>query len=168
MNSRLVSGVTGAAPIWHAIMAHLLKNRETNWPEPPADIAKAAVCWTGIPNQGEENVYDENGNLVSTNGCGESKTDYYWKQANPTRSTLRHQGIQICQETGLPPNLNQSSHDEPAPNCTTSDGEYLIAQDPLLDFYCVDCPRPVDENGKTLREKPYLVLASDYARQYGD
>lgn len=168
MNSRLVSGVTGAAPIWHDIMEHLLKNRETNWPEPPADIAKAAVCWTGIPNQGEENVYDEEGNLVSTSGCGESKTDYYWKQANPTRSTLRHQGVQICQETGLPPNTNRQNNEEEPPSCTTSDGEYLIAQDPLLDFYCVDCPRPTDENGKIVREKPYLVLASDYARQYGD
>lgn len=166
MNQRLVSGVTGAAPIWHDLMTHFLKNESITWSDPPETVKKAAVCWSGMPEKNTNNVYDDEGKLVASGGCGNSRNDFYWTQSNPTRSTLRNQTIQICSETGLPP-VAAKPGEEPAP-CSLTEGECLIAQDPLLDFYCTNCPRPTDENGKTIYEKPYLVLASDYARQYGD
>src|SRR3990167_8619815 len=44
MNPYIVSGVTGAAPIWHDIMSQLLKGRKPVWPEKPEDIVGRDVC----------------------------------------------------------------------------------------------------------------------------
>jgi 1A family penicillin-binding protein len=44
MNPYLVSGVTGAAPIWHGIMTYLLKNQPDLPPVKPAGVIGAQVC----------------------------------------------------------------------------------------------------------------------------
>ena len=54
MNQSLVSGITGAAPIWHKIMSKILENRKPVWSEKPDGIVGKDVCvLTGLlaPNQ---------------------------------------------------------------------------------------------------------------------
>jgi membrane peptidoglycan carboxypeptidase len=37
------TGITGAAPIWHAFMNHQLQNVPDDWPGPPGDVKKASM-----------------------------------------------------------------------------------------------------------------------------
>jgi membrane peptidoglycan carboxypeptidase len=39
---RGTTGITGAAPIWHAFMDHQLTNVSDDWPPPPADVHRAS------------------------------------------------------------------------------------------------------------------------------
>ena len=46
MNPYLVSGITGAAPIWNGIMTYLLKNQSDLPPVKPATVIGTKVCMT--------------------------------------------------------------------------------------------------------------------------
>ncbi len=41
---RHVSGITGAAPIWHDVMEELLKGRPVRWFDPPQGLVRVQVC----------------------------------------------------------------------------------------------------------------------------
>lgn len=161
MNSRLVSGVTGAAPIWNQLMTYLLKDQAVSWPEKPTEVEEGSVCWTGRPAAKLERVFDEEGNELPGGSCGETKKDLFWSESYPTRSNVRKEGVWVRPETGLPPL-------EGEPQEGLEAREQMIAQDPLLDYYCLDCQRATDENGKTIGDKPYLVKEGMGARMYGD
>lgn len=45
----LASGITGAAPIWHDLMSHLLENENPQRPQPPSDVAQSFVCNGAAP-----------------------------------------------------------------------------------------------------------------------
>lgn len=54
--SGVVSGVTGAAPIWHTVITHLLENKKPEIPQKPPDVYGKYVCTnTGsiAPKDGE-------------------------------------------------------------------------------------------------------------------
>lgn len=163
MNSRLVSGVTGAAPIWHELMTNVLKDKEVIWPSAPETIQEGDVCWTGMPEKsGDITVNEETGEQKNNVlGCGEVKRDIYWTKSTPARSGANKEAAWINPTTGLPPRDDESQeglHSE----------EKQIAKDPLLDYYCVDCVRAVDENGKAIVDRAYFVSEGEGARQYGD
>lgn len=162
MNYRLVSGVTGAAPIWNDLMSRLLTNEEIIWPAAPETIQEGNVCWTGMPLRSADQKFDENGNEIPmANGCGDTKRDLYWTKSYPTRSGVRTEPTWINPITGLPPKEDESQEGlEPQ--------DRQIAQDPLLDYYCLDCVRAVDENGRQIVDSPYYVSEGMGARQYGD
>ena len=44
MSPWLVSGVSGAAPIWHQIMAQVLADQPDEWPKKPENIVGLQVC----------------------------------------------------------------------------------------------------------------------------
>jgi len=44
MNSSLVSGITGAAPIWNKLMRHVLEGQSDIWPKKPDGIVGAQIC----------------------------------------------------------------------------------------------------------------------------
>jgi penicillin-binding protein 1C len=44
--SGVVTGITGAAPIWNDIMSHLLKNKQPQIPQKPPDVFGEYVCTT--------------------------------------------------------------------------------------------------------------------------
>ncbi|PWH17610.1 MAG: penicillin-binding protein [Ardenticatenia bacterium] len=47
---RHVSGITGAAPIWHDVMETLLKGRPVRWFDPPEGLVRMSVCAdSGLP-----------------------------------------------------------------------------------------------------------------------
>lgn len=143
MNPYLVSGVTGAAPIWNDIMSYVLKGKEAVWPDKPGDVLSAPVCVHGMPPRSGEN-------------CQTSGPELYWRFSQPSRSTVVTKETWIRPETGLPPKPGESV-----------DGLVLetksLYQDPLTDQYCADCNRPVNDQGKIQYEQH--VVTSDYQNQ---
>jgi hypothetical protein len=133
MNPYLVSGITGAAPIFNDIMTYVLKDKEAVWPEKPSDVFSAKVCVHGMPpRQGES--------------CQTSMSELYWRESQPSKSSIVKKQTWIRPETGLPPNPGEST-----------DGlvlqEKMIVQDPLTNEYCSDCARQTSEDGKVIYEQ---------------
>ena len=160
MNNRLVSGVTGAAPIWHDIMTWLLQDQqEINWPQ-VGDIEEDYVCWTGMPRRDQDFSFDEAGNALNDN-CGEQKKDKFWANSAPTRSGVRREAVFYCSNTGLPQTGNEDCGELQA-------GDFQIATDPLTNYYCLDCPRPTDETGHVIYGKTAYIGEEVAAAQYGD
>lgn len=56
--SGLVSGITGAAPIWHTLMSHLLIGKEPEIPQKPPDVYGKYVCtsFQVAPPSGQPNT----------------------------------------------------------------------------------------------------------------
>lgn len=132
MNPYLVSGVTGAAPIWNDIMSYVLKNQAPIWQEKPSDVASAPVCATGMPPQ-------------SGDSCKVGNTEMFWIRSRPSESKAYTKETWIKADTGLPPasgdqdNLILESH--------------TFYSDPLTPQYCVDCRRAVNDQGKVQYEQ---------------
>lgn len=133
MNPYLVSGITGAAPIFNDIMSFILQGRESVWQEKPSDVFSADVCLHGMPPQRGEN-------------CQSRGQELFWREGQPSQSQMITQDIWINPETGLPPAPGESQ-----------DGLQLqsrtIYEDPLTQGYCADCVRPVNEQGQVMYEQ---------------
>ena len=71
MNRNLVSGVTGAAPIWHEVMSHLLKDVEAKDFPVPQGLIPVKVCAV-------------NGLLTCPN-CPQEKVEYFTADKVPTK-----------------------------------------------------------------------------------
>ncbi len=140
MNPYLVSGITGAAPIFNDIMSYVLKDKEPVWPEKPGDVLSSVICPHGMPPRPNEQ-------------CQTSGPELYWKDGMPARSGSYTKEVWIRPETGLPPNPGE-----------VVDGLVLqtktMYQDPLTEQYCTDCSRPVNEEGKIQYERQ--VVTNDY------
>lgn len=133
MNPYLVSGVTGAAPIWNDIMSYLLAGREPMWQDKPGDVLSAQVCPHGMPKQANED-------------CPLSGPELYWKESQPSHSSATAKEVWIKPDTGLPPQPGEQV-----------DGlvleRKLLYQDPLTELYCADCNRAVNDQGKVQYEQ---------------
>lgn len=71
MNSNLVSGITGAAPIWHEIMSYLLKDAQASEFTAPEGLIAVKICAT-------------NGLLTCPN-CPQEKIEYFSADKVPTK-----------------------------------------------------------------------------------
>jgi len=130
MNPYLVSGVTGAAPIWHDIMAFILRGQEPLWPEKPDDVKSAPVCATGMPPE----------------KCEPRYTELFWEEGVASRSKVEKRNTWIKADTGLPPATGESEEELVLE-------EHSFYTDPIVENYCLDCRRAVDAEGKTVYEK---------------
>lgn len=157
MNPYLVSGVTGAAPIWNDVMSFVLKNYSSwsetpslsSWPEKPELIVEAPYCVRSgaLPNpEGPE--------------C-ETKTDYFWKGTEPQATENVWNGTWIAEQTGLPPR-----QDDPTDKLKFE--EHILLTDPFTRDYCLDCQRQmidtVDDEGNPVQEpveEKYFATAED-------
>ena len=131
MNPYLVSGVTGAAPIWHDIMTYLIKDREPVWQEKPPDIKSGQVCFHGFPQQADE-------------ACQSKGTELFWEASLPSTVQITKQQIWVDPSTGQPPPVD-----------TNVDGlvleEHVFYQDPLSDkLECIDCSLEIEAGSFTL------------------
>lgn len=54
---RDVSGVSGAAPVWHDVMAYLHRERASRPPAMPADVERVPVRFEGVPEPAREEVF---------------------------------------------------------------------------------------------------------------
>ncbi|MBU0619206.1 PBP1A family penicillin-binding protein [Patescibacteria group bacterium] len=134
MHPYLVSGITGAAPIWHQIMTHVLKDQPDEWPKKPENIVGLTIC-------------SMSGLLPGESGC-ETRFEYFIKDSAPTKVDNIKQQIWIDKNTNLP--------SEPGVTDNLELQEHLILSDPVVTDYCLTCPRPVDENGQ-IQEQPTSI-----------
>ena len=134
MNPYLVSGVTGAAPIWNDIMSFILEGHESVWPEKPTDVTQAMVCASGMTPEKSEN------------NCRALNQDLFWENSQPSQAQVIEKEVWIKPETGLPP-----AYGEQAEGLVLE--RHTLYQDPVTNLYCVDCNRPANEDGKTQYEK---------------
>jgi 1A family penicillin-binding protein len=130
MNPALVSGVTGAAPIWNKLMSRLLKDQPDIWPKQPEDIIGAKVC-------------SVSGQLPAPNGetCN-ARYEYFIKDTVPTQTETLKQAILIDKTTGELASPTQTENVEPQ--------EKLVIKD-NYSTYCLDCPH---NDAKTVLVSP--------------
>lgn len=136
MNNALVSGVTGAAPIWNKIIKRVLEGKPDIWPKQPDGIVGARVCTTtGLlpPNQpGPENQGTDPGNQPDdVLGCP-TRFEYIIK-GTAARSTNTRTMVAIDKATGDLAPANQTDNIEMQ--------EHSIAWDGIT-RWCLDCTHP--------------------------
>jgi len=135
MNPWIVSGVSGAAPIWHDIMEYVLKDQPDEWPKKPENIIGLQVCnITGLRPNPEA-------------PC-ETRFEYFIKGQEPNMEPLLKRGIWIDKDTKRPPIEGKTDNLELQ--------EHIILSDPVQKDYCLDCEKPVNEEGKP-QEEPYTI-----------
>jgi len=135
----LVSGTTGAAPIWNKIMTNLLEDKAVKKPVRPASIVGMHVCnltGLGIPDE----------------GC-ESHFEYFKKEFLPAKQGSLRQNVLVNKDTGR---LVQEG--ENIPNAEWQ--EHSIVTDINGVNICLDCPvnQVVDENGEMKDEKHIVTI----------
>jgi penicillin-binding protein 1C len=120
--SGLVSGITGAAPIWNDIMSHLLKDKS---PEPisrPTDVIQKAVC-------------SDTGLATGTTGATcPTRFEYLLKGTEATKGQIVVGDTQVDKTTQDLPAKGQTDNLD-----TKSETLYI---DPTGDKYCLSCPHP--------------------------
>ena len=124
MNPWLVSGVTGAAPIWNKIIKKALVGKPDIWPKQPDGIVGAQICTTsGLlpPRDGD-----------GDRGCP-TRFEYFIKGTMPSERENLRQPVLIDKATG----------DLAAPGKTDAVEmqDHSILKD-SLSVYCLDCPHP--------------------------
>lgn len=129
MNQALVSGVTGAAPIWNRIMTRILKDRPPIWPGKPGDVVGRDVCTL-------------TGALPTPEFPCDTRHEYFWEKYLPENNYLIQKDILVRKDTGVPP--------EPAGGPTDASVElemrpHTILSDPLVLLYCASCSYPVEQ-----------------------
>jgi membrane peptidoglycan carboxypeptidase len=122
--SGLVSGITGAAPIWNDIMSDLLKDKT---PEPILQP----------PSVIQKNVCSDTGLLPPPPGSGPScptRLEYFVKGTEPTKGQVGNEKVWVDKTTQDLPAKGQTD------NLDSKDE--VIYTDPTGDRYCLTCPHP--------------------------
>lgn len=122
--SGLVSGVTGAAPIWNKIMAKLLLGKKSESPKIPDSVVGIHVCATSgklPPPEG------------TPNRC-QTRFEYFIKGKEP-------KGVDDSTKQAL---VDKTTGDLAAPNQTDNveQKDVLVVTDPTGDSWCLSCPHP--------------------------
>ncbi len=129
MHPYLVSGVTGAAPIWNALMDKTLEGKEAEWPDRPVGIVGRDVCSLSglVPNP--------------DNPCP-TRHEFFNKKFDLNQIDFSRRGIWIKKDTNLPPEEGDFENIELR--------EHTVISDALVKDFCLDCPWPqdVNENGE--------------------
>ncbi len=127
--SQIVSGTTGAAPIWNKLMTHILENVESKrWIVPASIIG--------------ENVCNLTGQLPPDEGC-DSHYEYFKPEYAPTQKVSLRQNILINKDTGEPvqPGENQPNVEYQSHSVVTDATNVLV---------CLDCTPIGAAAGSTL------------------
>ena len=128
----LTSGVTGAAPIWHDLISHLLENKTATWPEKPANVIAKQVC----TNSG---LFPSAENPCST------RSELFIEDTNPLSGAHSIRGIWINKDTSLPAFTGDIPPDE-----VNTDNlqlqEHTVLSDPFTKDFCLSCPWPQEVN----------------------
>lgn len=130
MNPALVSGITGAAPIWNDIMRKVLKNQKPIWPDVPPDVTSASICsTTGLLSN-------------PANPC-QTRNEFFWKGTEPTTLDPVSTDTWISPATHLPPNPGDST-------TGLNLEKHVFYSDPFTSAFCADCSYPLDDKGKPI------------------
>lgn len=118
----LVSGITGAAPIWHDTMAYLLKDKPPEAPVKPDDVYGKQVCNISGLLPPAEGAPDR---------CG-TRFEYFIRGTEPNRIEEFKQKVWIDKTT--------QDLAKPGQTDNVEEKEKLIVSDPTGDGFCLDCP----------------------------
>jgi 1A family penicillin-binding protein len=115
----VVSGTTGAAPIWNKIMTEVLKNKPIKKMTIPGNVIGMNVCnLTGL--------------LPPTEGC-EAHYEYFKKDNLPKRQEFTRRSVLIDKSTG-----RLAREEDNLPN--TEYQEHTLIQEAGGNWVCLDCP----------------------------
>lgn len=117
----VVSGITGAAPIWNNIMSYLLKDKPQEPLSRPADVIQKQVC-------SDTGFFPGAGSLCPT------RFEYFIKGTEKAVGTVTNESILIDKTTQDLAKKNQTDNTEPK--------EQTIFTDATGDKYCISCPHP--------------------------
>ena len=120
MDQSLVSGVSGAAPIWNKVMTKALENQEDLWPQQPADVVGRTIC-------------SDSGRIPTGEGSCPTRYEYFNKNYLPSMQEPDRMQISIDKETGNIAPAGQTDNIEMQ--------EHPVVKDIFGDLYCVDCPQ---------------------------
>lgn len=136
MNPYLVSGITGAAPIFNDIMSYVLAGKEPVWQEKPPDVASSGVCANGFPP-----------NYKGNDNCSVRYTELFWKDSQPSATKMVTRQVWIKEATGQPAAEGDN------------DGvrleERTFYEDPVTSVYCTSCGQPGSDG--TIQYQPNVV-----------
>jgi penicillin-binding protein 1C len=126
----LVSGTTGAAPIWNKIMTQVLKFQPVRKMPVPQMVVSLPVC-------------NLTGQLVPEGGC-DSHMEYFKKEFQPTKRVPLKNNVLINKDNG-----QLVKKGEETPNAEWQ--EHLAVQDITGVWICLDCP-PKSEDDKSVNK----------------
>lgn len=138
MNPYLVSGVTGAAPIWHDLMTQLLQDVPDH-PQPmPPDIEKVSACTSASGPEADS----------AQDACS-SRSDLYWTAFPPPKSAIQRKNIWVYKDSQLPAFLNTGDPNAPPVDINNLElKEHTVVSDAFVEDYCLDCPWPANDKGR--------------------
>lgn len=115
----LVSGTTGAAPIWNKIMTTILENKTIKKPAIPNNVVGMNVC-------------NLTGELPPDEGC-ETHYEYFKSEFTPTERKSIKRAVLVDKDTGriVQPTDNK-------PNMEWQ--EHQVVEDKVGEWVCLDCP----------------------------
>lgn len=119
--SGLVSGLTGAAPIWRVLMTHMLEGKDIKTPPRPTDVITKAVCITS-------------GLLPRADNQCPTRYEYFIKGTEPKMADPGKTAVWIDKTTN---NLAKPGQIE-----NIEAREEQVITDPLGNRYCTTCPAP--------------------------
>lgn len=129
MNNALVSGVTGAAPIWNRLMREILEGQSDIWPKQPDGIVGMHVCTvSGLrpPNPDAEG---------DQKGCP-TRFEYFIKGTTPQAPEVLTREVWIDKETGDIAEEGKTDNIELQTKQFISDG---------ISSWCLDCTHQEDK-----------------------
>jgi len=131
--SYVASGITGASPIWHDLMTHILKGRTSIWPEKPASIISLSVCSVSglIPNP--------------EHPCTTRPELFIKDQNEPKQFDSSTRGIWINKDTNLPA-FTGSIPPEEVNTDNLELREHTVLSDAFTKDFCLSCPWPAETN----------------------
>jgi len=140
MHPYLVSGVTGAAPIWNKLMTKVLDGQPDEFPKKPQDIIGQNVC-----------LFKQNPDSPDSPESSSCRFEYFIKgtEKNPLNAIIEKKNIWIDKETGRPPEEGKTENLELQ--------EKTVISDAFVTDYCINCPhedeKPTVVNMETFQEK---------------
>ena len=132
----VVSGTSGAAPIWNKIMTEILKDKTVKKPVMPTNIIGINVC-------------NLTGGAIPEGGC-DSHYEYFNKEFLPKKTTTR-MNVLINKDTG-----KIVVDNEIAPNAEWQD--HTVVTDIAGVKICLDCPLVGVGNTGDLNKRPATIV----------
>lgn len=124
--SNIASGITGAAPIWHDIMSHLLENQNLSRPQAPSNVTQKIACTGPMPSPIPGDT-----NPQSCSGYNE----YFIKGTEN-----KQQSLYAMEKMWVDKNTQEQAKPGQTDNLELKDE--LVITDPTGDKYCVSCAHP--------------------------
>lgn len=115
----VVSGISGAAPIWNKVMTEILKDKPVKKPAMPANIVGMYVC-------------NLTGELPPEGGC-DSHFEYFKQEFKPAKSAILRNNMLINKDNGT-----IVKEGENIPNAEWQ--EHTSIKDASGEWVCLDCP----------------------------